>query len=168
MLCYRHLGADQAVFAFCKTVIPPPSILCFQKWFCIGSIGITNIGVWFEPETPSDKDAARRALEWQFDWLTRPIFHPDGNYPEEMIKKIAEISRKENRCVSRLPSFTQEQVDFVKGKVFIKGTLLKVLIIVLLLSSCHFTPKSIFLWIESAYFFSHCNKKKSSQCFSKA
>uniref|UniRef100_A0A915B4G7 Beta-glucosidase n=1 Tax=Parascaris univalens TaxID=6257 RepID=A0A915B4G7_PARUN len=80
-----------------------------------GSIGITNIGVWFEPETPSDTDAARRALEWQFDWLTRPIFHPDGNYPEEMIEKIAEISRKENRCVSRLPSFTQEQVEFVKG-----------------------------------------------------
>ncbi|KHN85171.1 Beta-glucosidase 6 [Toxocara canis] len=86
-----------------------------------GQVGITNVGMWFEPETPSDVDAARRALEWQFDWFTHPIFGRYGNYPERMIQRIADRSRSENRSVSRLPSFTQQQIEFVKGSADFLG-----------------------------------------------
>ncbi|VDK64393.1 unnamed protein product [Anisakis simplex] len=80
-----------------------------------GQIGITNVGFWFEPESAEDEDAARRGLEWNFDWFTHPIFHEDGNYPKTMIERIAEISRQENRIVSRLPSFTAQQINFIRA-----------------------------------------------------
>ena len=70
-----------------------------------GVIGITLNMDWREPLTdePEDKAAARRALDWQLGWYADPIWK--GDYPESMKK----------RCGDRLPSFTEEEKDLIKG-----------------------------------------------------
>lgn len=51
----------------------------------------------------------------QFGWWANPIFHPNGNYPEVMIRRVAERSAREGFPRSRLPSFTDEEVKYIKG-----------------------------------------------------
>ncbi len=70
-----------------------------------GKIGITNNCDWREPLTHSDEDkaAAQRALEFFVAWFADPIYF--GKYPEVMI----------NRLGDRLPQFTAEEVELVKG-----------------------------------------------------
>ena len=70
-----------------------------------GKIGITNNCDWREPLTDSqaDKDAAQRALEFFFGWMTDPIFF--GDYPQSMIERVKE----------RLPRFTPEESALIKG-----------------------------------------------------
>lgn len=43
------------------------------------------------------------------------MYHPDGNFPQEMIDSIGNRSAEAGYRRSRLPSFTQEQIDYVKG-----------------------------------------------------
>jgi hypothetical protein len=52
---------------------------------------------------------------FQFGWFAHPIYHPDGNYPQVMIDRIAHRSRKEGFSKSRLPKFTPKEVHYIKG-----------------------------------------------------
>merc|ERR1712137_1106172 len=60
---------------------------------------------WKEPLTESDADllAQRRAIDWQLAWFADPIWK--GNYPESM----------RQRCGTRLPKFTAEELEIVYG-----------------------------------------------------
>lgn len=44
-----------------------------------------------------------------------PIFHKDGNYPQVVIDRVAYRSALEGFSRSRLPTFTQEEIDYIKG-----------------------------------------------------
>lgn len=55
------------------------------------------------------------AFFFQLGWWANPIFHPKGNYPELVIKRVAERSAEQGFPRSRLPSFTDEEVDYIKG-----------------------------------------------------
>lgn len=44
-----------------------------------------------------------------------PIFHPNGDYPEVMKKLVAERSKMEGFRRSRLPEFTKEEVEYIRG-----------------------------------------------------
>lgn len=70
-----------------------------------GKIGITLNMDWREPLTdkPEDKSAAQRSMDWQLGWFADPIWK--GDYPESMKK----------RCGDRLPSFTEEEKEMIKG-----------------------------------------------------
>lgn len=48
------------------------------------------------------------------DWILNPLL--TGDYPEIMIRKIREKSFDEGRSISRLPEFTEDQKQFIKGK----------------------------------------------------
>ncbi|PIA43739.1 hypothetical protein AQUCO_01800058v1 [Aquilegia coerulea] len=76
-----------------------------------GEIGITLAAVWQEPisKCQADKDAAQRAIDFRFGWFMHPITY--GKYPDSMELLVG----------NRLPKFTREQSDMVKGSIDFLG-----------------------------------------------
>uniref|UniRef100_A0A1I7XZY6 Beta-glucosidase n=1 Tax=Steinernema glaseri TaxID=37863 RepID=A0A1I7XZY6_9BILA len=83
-----------------------------------GQVGLVNIGLWYEPlnpESEADKAAAYRSIQMQLGWFLNPIYHPEGDYPAIMKQRMKENSEKEGRVTSRLPEFTPEELEELKG-----------------------------------------------------
>ncbi|KAF3787001.1 Myrosinase [Nymphaea thermarum] len=70
-----------------------------------GEIGITLVTHWFIPYTASASNhmAAQRALDFMFGWFMDPL--TKGDYPPSMRSLVG----------SRLPRFTKEEAQLVKG-----------------------------------------------------
>ncbi|CAL8177213.1 unnamed protein product [Prunus armeniaca] len=70
-----------------------------------GSIGITLNTDWFVPvsDEKKDKDAASRALDFSYGWFMDPL--TKGHYPQTMQSLVK----------NRLPEFTKEQSEMLKG-----------------------------------------------------
>ncbi|MEL6275528.1 MAG: family 1 glycosylhydrolase, partial [Bacteroidota bacterium] len=70
-----------------------------------GKIGITNNCDWrlSKTDSPEDKAAAQRALEFFLAWFTDPIYF--GDYPTVMRERVGD----------RLPYFTAEEKQLIKG-----------------------------------------------------
>ncbi|CAF2155646.1 probable inactive beta-glucosidase 25 [Brassica rapa] len=69
-----------------------------------GKIGIVQSPMWFEPyEKKSSEEIVKRAMDFTLGWHLEPITH--GDYPQTMKDSIG----------ARLPSFTDEQKDKLKG-----------------------------------------------------
>lgn len=81
------------------------AVKSFREKNIQGQIGIANNCDWREPLTDSneDKAAAELALEFFYGWFTDPVVF--GDYPESM----------KNRLGERLPPFTPEQKEMMKG-----------------------------------------------------
>ncbi|NXN10189.1 LPH hydrolase, partial [Indicator maculatus] len=72
---------------------------------------------WVEPQTPSnprDIEAADRYLQFLVGWFTHPIFK-NGDYPDVMKWKVGNRSELQNLPSSRLPVFTAEERDYIRG-----------------------------------------------------
>ncbi|CAK7331827.1 unnamed protein product [Dovyalis caffra] len=76
-----------------------------------GQIGITIVSHWFIPKfnTSANRVAVSRALDFMFGWFARPITF--GDYPESMRSLVG----------SRLPKFTKEQSEMLKGSLDFLG-----------------------------------------------
>lgn len=48
-------------------------------------------------------------------WYAHPVYSEEGNYPPELIKLVDEKSRQQNYSRSRLPKFTTDEVEYIKG-----------------------------------------------------
>ncbi|XP_049934173.1 beta-glucosidase 12-like isoform X1 [Nymphaea colorata] len=70
-----------------------------------GEIGITLVSNWFIPysTSASNRMAAQRALDFMFGWFMDPL--TKGDYPPSMRSLVG----------SRLPRFTKEETQLVKG-----------------------------------------------------
>ncbi|XXG54094.1 hypothetical protein AAC387_Pa03g2061 [Persea americana] len=70
-----------------------------------GQIGINIYCFWLIPYTNSTADvkAAQRALDFFLGWIVNPLVF--GDYPKVMKKNVG----------SRLPSFTKQDSELVKG-----------------------------------------------------
>ena len=70
-----------------------------------GVIGITNNCDWREPktDTPADRAAATRALEFFLGWFADPVYL--GDYPESMRRNLGD----------RLPAFDERDRELVLG-----------------------------------------------------
>ncbi|XP_075094991.1 furcatin hydrolase [Nicotiana tabacum] len=76
-----------------------------------GEIGIVLVASWFEPYSKMKKDleAAQRAIDFSIGWFMHPLTY--GDYPERMCKIVG----------NRLPKFTTEQAEIVKGSCDFMG-----------------------------------------------
>nr|XP_026695054.1 lactase-like protein [Ciona intestinalis] len=80
-----------------------------------GRIGITLNCDWGVPQddTPLNKDAATRFMQWFIGLYAHPIYV--GGWPKVIEDNVGEKSRKEGRSESRLPAFTQAELDDIMG-----------------------------------------------------
>ncbi|XP_052178440.1 beta-glucosidase 12-like [Diospyros lotus] len=76
-----------------------------------GKIGITLISHWMVPfsEARLDRHAAQRALDFMFGWFMEPITR--GDYPHSIRSLVGK----------RLPKFTKQQKEMVKGSMDFLG-----------------------------------------------
>ncbi|EDW73065.2 uncharacterized protein Dwil_GK16842 [Drosophila willistoni] len=84
-----------------------------------GRMGITIDSSWMQPKdanSPEDREASERALQFYVGWFAHPIFSKEGNYPKVMIDRIRNLSREQGfGSRSRLPEFTEEEVRRIRG-----------------------------------------------------
>ena len=57
---------------------------------------------------------------FQSGWVLHPIFSSSGDYPPLMRSWMKTISIKEGYKRSRLPEFTKEEIEMIKGKYKIR------------------------------------------------
>ncbi|ALC38766.1 maker438 [Drosophila busckii] len=84
-----------------------------------GRIGITMDSAWHEPknsDSVEDHEASERTMQFYLGWFAHPIFSKFGNYPKVMIKRIRALSKQQGfGSRSRLPEFTPEEIQRIKG-----------------------------------------------------
>lgn len=61
------------------------------------------------------EEAKERSQEFHLGHYAHPIFHTKGNYPQIMIDRIANRSYEEGFRRSRLPVFSSEEVNMIRG-----------------------------------------------------
>ncbi|XP_055324413.1 myrosinase 1-like [Sitodiplosis mosellana] len=82
-----------------------------------GKIGMTFDISYPQPKTDSndDKIASELALQFYLGWFAHPIFSKNGDYPQVMIDRIEAHSKQQGSPRSRLPTFTPEEIERIKG-----------------------------------------------------
>ncbi|XP_061724123.1 myrosinase 1-like [Cydia pomonella] len=80
-----------------------------------GEVSITNQEIWLEPKTEADWELTLLAREYAFGRYTYPVFSAEGGWPPALEAYMAEKSAKEGYPRSRLPAFTPEEIQLIKG-----------------------------------------------------
>ncbi|XP_018567975.1 lactase-like protein [Anoplophora glabripennis] len=80
-----------------------------------GKVSIAIETSWYEPNGNStdNQEAAERKLQFTFGWFGNPVYNRD--YPDIMKQLIGSRSQREHRRTSRLPVFTDEELEYVHG-----------------------------------------------------
>ncbi|XP_069681392.1 myrosinase 1-like [Periplaneta americana] len=82
-----------------------------------GKVSLALARSWFEPldlNSAKDKEAADRMNIIGLGWFAEPIFG-NGDFPEVMKKRVKDSSTKQGFPWSRLPEFSPEERQLVKG-----------------------------------------------------
>ncbi|XP_045486377.1 myrosinase 1 isoform X3 [Pieris rapae] len=80
-----------------------------------GKVGIVLNSVWYEPESEKDAEAAEVKLQFELGQYAHPIFSKTGDWPSVLKDRIAAKSAAQGFSESRLPEFTPEEVELIKG-----------------------------------------------------
>ncbi|KAJ8715639.1 hypothetical protein PYW07_010121 [Mythimna separata] len=80
-----------------------------------GTIFIAYSAQFYEPETEKDIEAAKESNHFEWGLYAHPIFADKGDFPPIVKEKVAAKSAEQGFFRSRLPEFTPEEVDYVKG-----------------------------------------------------
>lgn len=65
-----------------------------------------------------DQEAAARVLQFKIGLFAHPIYSKTGDYPPLVRQIVDQNSAKEGRARSRLPKFTPEEIEELKGKYY--------------------------------------------------
>ena len=87
------------------------------KYLPLGKVSLALNSIHEEPATESEEDrqAADRAYQFMLGWFAHPIY-VNGDYPQVMKDQIANKSAMQGYKRSRLPEFTAQEKNEIKGK----------------------------------------------------
>ncbi|PNF23657.1 Myrosinase 1 [Cryptotermes secundus] len=82
-----------------------------------GKVGIALNINWYEAYANNSEDisAAERTIQYELGLYANPIFSTTGDYPPDLKERIAQNSKAEGFRRSRLPSFTQQEISYIRG-----------------------------------------------------
>lgn len=82
-----------------------------------GQIGISIDCDWAIPSTNSTDDinAFNDYMDFTFGQFMHPIFSTQGNYPQNMIDRVALVSSEQGYLQSRLRPFSVDETNYIKG-----------------------------------------------------
>ncbi|XP_059055795.1 lactase/phlorizin hydrolase-like [Achroia grisella] len=80
-----------------------------------GMVSIVNQLFWLEPLSQTDKYVTNLAMQNTFGRYTHPIFSKEGGWPADIERIVAINSEKQGYATSRLPAFTKEEIELVRG-----------------------------------------------------
>ncbi|XP_037301194.1 myrosinase 1-like [Manduca sexta] len=82
-----------------------------------GTIFISISAARYEPNSDSEEDIKAAEDANMFDWgmYAHPIFFESGDYPQIVKDRIAQKSAEQGYPRSRLPEFTPEEIDYLRG-----------------------------------------------------
>ncbi|XP_077295467.1 myrosinase 1-like [Arctopsyche grandis] len=82
-----------------------------------GRVGIVIYTEWVEPESTSKEDIeiAERGMQFLIGWQAHAIFSSEGDYPKVLKDAVLNRSLDQGYASSRLPTFTEKEIDYVKG-----------------------------------------------------
>ncbi|GLG98607.1 Myrosinase 1 [Gryllus bimaculatus] len=89
----------------------------------LGQVGIVFGGSWAIPKTDSQDDiaAAERYMQFYLGWFAHPIFSQEGDYPHVMRQRVSANSAREGLRRSRLPQFSREEIELLRGSADFLG-----------------------------------------------
>ncbi|XP_041968006.1 myrosinase 1-like [Aricia agestis] len=80
-----------------------------------GKISLANNLLWVEPASPADRELAELGRQHSMGRYLHPIFGRDGGWPASTERAMLDYSRRRGYTESKLPPFSQEEKDFIKG-----------------------------------------------------
>ncbi|CAG4938573.1 unnamed protein product [Colias eurytheme] len=80
-----------------------------------GRVSIANNPVWIEPASPEHANLAELAREFGAGRYSHPIYSKKGGWPPSVEKHMAILSKKQGYPESRLPSFSIEEIELIRG-----------------------------------------------------
>ncbi|XP_053619750.1 lactase-like protein isoform X2 [Plodia interpunctella] len=82
-----------------------------------GSVGIAISVNWIEPinNQTENVEAAEVAREFSIGLYVNPIWSKEGDFPALVKERVAAKSKEQGFLTSRLPTFTPEEKDLLKG-----------------------------------------------------
>ncbi|XP_069355874.1 myrosinase 1-like [Maniola hyperantus] len=81
----------------------------------IGRFSLAYHALWIEPATRRDAALAELGRQHQLGRYSYPIFSKRGGWPPSIEKLMLKVSLAEGYSESRLPSFTEDEIEFIKG-----------------------------------------------------
>ncbi|XP_025830274.1 myrosinase 1-like isoform X1 [Agrilus planipennis] len=86
-----------------------------------GKIAISINAEWLEPKSIGDEAAAERVRQFWYGMYFHPIFSSEGDYPQVVKENVGYRSSLEGYKRSRLPQFTQDEINYIKGTADFMG-----------------------------------------------
>ncbi|EFN86878.1 Lactase-phlorizin hydrolase [Harpegnathos saltator] len=80
-----------------------------------------QLPVPLDPTSQDDINSTEDDYHWSINGLLHPIFSNAGDYPRIMKERIANYSSVQGFATSRLPSFTNEQINDIRGSADFLG-----------------------------------------------
>ncbi|XP_044014820.1 myrosinase 1-like [Aphidius gifuensis] len=80
-----------------------------------GKIGIVIAGFYHFSVEENDTESSDVAFQYESGWIAHPIFSKNGDYPPVMKERIGENSKLEGYPRSRLPEFSPDWIQRIKG-----------------------------------------------------
>ncbi|XP_075985281.1 myrosinase 1-like [Anticarsia gemmatalis] len=80
-----------------------------------GEVSIANLLIWYDPVTAADAELAELAVQYNTGRYSHAIYSKEGGWPPAIEEIMAENSRKKGYKRPNFPSFTQDEIELIKG-----------------------------------------------------